>query len=240
MNPLIEQISVALEASSDEKTRRGSRRFFREEILLHGVKSSPLKTISKDFFKLVKSNSKDEIFELCEELFKTGYFEEAIIACNWAESLNKQFVASDFDIFERWIDNYITNWACCDTFCNHTMGAFIQLYPAYLHRLKQFTKSPNRWMRRASAVSLIVPARKGLFLQEILEIADLLLTDTDDLVQKGYGWMLKVASQKHQQVIFNYVVAHKAVMPRTSLRYAIEKMPKDLKMMAMERLVVNG
>lgn len=115
------------------------------------------------------------------------------------------------------------------------MGNFLEKYPAYLQQLKQFAKSPNRWMRRAAAVSLIVPARKGLFLKEILEIADVLLTDSDDLVQKGYGWMLKVASQKHQQVILNYVVSHKAVMPRTALRYAIEKMPKELKMMAMAR-----
>ena len=235
MNPLIEQISAELEACSDPVTRQGSRRFFKEEIMLHGVKSIPVSSISKEYFKLVKSNSKDEIFALCEELFKTGYFEESIIACNWAESLHKQFTTSDFDLFEHWIDSYITNWATCDTFCNHTMGAFIEMYPAYLHRLKQYTKSPNRLMRRAAAVSLIVPARKGLFLQDILEIADLLLIDRDDLVQKGYGWMLKVASQKHQQVILNYVMMRKATMPRTALRYAIEKMPKELREMAMGR-----
>lgn len=235
MNPLIEQISAALEASSDEKTRLGSRRFFREEIRLHGVKNTPVVTISKEYLKQVKDLPKDELYGLCEELFKTGYFEESIIACNWAESVSKQAETSDFKLFERWIDSYITNWATCDTFCNHTMGNFLEKYPAYLQQLKQFAKSPNRWMRRAAAVSLIVPARKGLFLKEILEIADVLLTDSDDLVQKGYGWMLKVASQKHQQVILNYVVSHKAVMPRTALRYAIEKMPKELKTMAMAR-----
>jgi 3-methyladenine DNA glycosylase AlkD len=60
-------------------------------------------------------------------------------------------------------------------------------------------------MRRAAAVSLIVPAKKGMFLDDILEIADILLTDKDDLVQKGYGWMLKVTSQVHQKEIFNYI-----------------------------------
>jgi 3-methyladenine DNA glycosylase AlkD len=74
-----------------------------------------------------------------------------------------------------------------------------------------------------------------MFLPDILEIADLLLFDKDDLVQKGYGWMLKVASHKHQQTVFDYVVRNKAVMPRTSLRYAIEKMPKEMKSMAMAK-----
>jgi 3-methyladenine DNA glycosylase AlkD len=55
------------------------------------------------------------------------------------------------------------------------------------------------------------------------------------MVQKGYGWMLKVASQAHQKEVFNYVMRRKSTMPRTSLRYAIEKMPDDLKRRAMEK-----
>jgi 3-methyladenine DNA glycosylase AlkD len=62
-----------------------------------------------------------------------------------------------------------------------------------------------------------------------------LLTDKDDLVQKGYGWMLKAASQAHQKEVFEYVVEKKNMMPRTALRYAIEKMPQDLKKTAMEK-----
>jgi len=82
---------------------------------------------------------------------------------------------------------------------------------------------------------LIIPARRGKFLEDILTIADILLTDSDDLVQKGYGWMLKEASKPHQEEIFNYVMKNKKVMPRTALRYAIEKMPPELKRRAMEK-----
>ena len=74
-----------------------------------------------------------------------------------------------------------------------------------------------------------------MFLNDILEIADNLLEDKEDMVQKGYGWMLKVASQTNQQVIFEYVMRNKLKMPRTALRYAIEKMPKELKQEAMKR-----
>ena len=68
-------------------------------------------------------------------------------------------------------------------------------------------------MRRASAVSLIVPAKHGKFLKESIEIADLLLTDTDDMVQKGYGWLLKEASRKHTDEVFAYVMKNKRQMP---------------------------
>ncbi len=101
--------------------------------------------------------------------------------------------------------------------------------------MKKWAKSDNRWVKRASAVTLIIPARKGLFLKDIFDIADTLLTDKDDLVQKGYGWMLKAASQAHEEEVFDYVMNNKKYMPRTALRYAIEKMPPELKSRAMEK-----
>jgi len=55
------------------------------------------------------------------------------------------------------------------------------------------------------------------------------------MVQKGYGWMLKAASQAYQNEVFEFVMSKKSIMPRTALRYAIEKMPKELKSLAMEK-----
>jgi 3-methyladenine DNA glycosylase AlkD len=109
------------------------------------------------------------------------------------------------------------------------------MFPEKISHLKKWAKLPGRWMKRASAVTLIVPARKGLFLNDIFEIAGILLLDKDDMVQKGYGWMLKSASQAYQKEVFDYVYKNKAIMPRTSLRYAIEKMPQELKKKAMAK-----
>ena len=128
-----------------------------------------------------------------------------------------------------------SSWADCDTLCNHTVGEFVMMYPEYLEELKRWARSNHRWLKRASAVTLIIPARKGLFLSDILEIADILLEDSDDLVRKGYGWMLKAASESHLEEIYNYVISKKSTMPRTSLRYAIEKMPAEYKKKVMER-----
>ena len=70
---------------------------------------------------------------------------------------------------------------------------------------------------------------------DIFEIADQLLLDKDDMVQKGYGWLLKEASRLHQKEVFDYVTRNKKMMPRTALRYAIELMPQELKSAAMRR-----
>lgn len=235
MQNIINQIKTALKTAADEKTRIQGLRFFKEEIISYGVKMPLVTKISKEVYNKTALVSKEEVFEVCEKLFQSGNFEESIIACQWSYYVHKQYEPIDFLVFERWINSYVSNWATCDTLCNHTVGEFIEMYPKYLVELKKLATSENRWARRAAAVSLIVPARKGLFLPDVFEIANILLLDKDDLVQKGYGWMLKVAADKQQQAVFDYVVSNKFVMPRTALRYAIEKMPKELKAIAMAK-----
>jgi len=172
---------------------------------------------------------------LCEELFRSDYGEEAFIAAEWAYRMHKSYEPADFAVFERWVEKYVNNWAKCDTLCNHAVGAFIEKYPEYVKKLKGWAKSGNRWVRRASAVTLILPARNGKFLDDVFELSDILLRDEDNLVQKGYGWMLKEASKAYQQHVFDYIMKHKKDMPRTALRYAIEKMPQKLRKKAMKK-----
>lgn len=235
MEHMISEIRKQLKNSGDEKTKATGQNFFKEKIKCYGVRTAVITKISKENYSLLKDRSKTDIFELCDKLWQSGYIEESFVACKWSYFIRKEYEPRDFEVFEKWISTYVNNWASCDTLCNHTVGEFIEMYPEYLPRLKGFTDSDNRWMRRASAVSLIIPARKGMFLNDIFEIADKLLVDEDDLVQKGYGWMLKAASQSHQREVFKYVIKHKEIMPRTALRYAIEKMPKEMKAVAMEK-----
>ena len=236
-NFILKEIRLKLKEQADETTKASAQRFFKEDqnLKIYGVKSAEVKEIAKPFKPQIKSLSKQEVMDVCEELFKSNYLEEAGIACIYAESIGKKYEPSDFKTFERWIDSYIENWAICDTFCNKTVGNFLMKYPEFVSELKNWTKSKNRWMKRAAAVSLIVPARKGLFRNEIFEIADLLIPFTDDMVQKGYGWMLKTLSETYEIEVFDFVVSKKDSMPRTAYRYAIEKFSKDLKTKAMEK-----
>jgi 3-methyladenine DNA glycosylase AlkD len=235
MKNIIENLRKELINNADEKTRISGERYFKEEVKLYGLKSADVSRISKEYYKEIVDKSKMNIFDLCNDLWKSGFMEESFVACNWSYNVHKQYEPSDFSVFEYWVNNYVGNWASCDTLCNHSVGTFIEMYPEYLSGLKDWAKSANRWVKRASAVSLIIPARNGKFLKDIFEIADILHSDKDDMVQKGWGWMLKAASQSHQQDVFRYVMSKKATMPRTSLRYAIEKMPVELKAQAMAK-----
>lgn len=232
---ILEVIYQVLKESSDVKTKEGWQRFFKEPVKSYGIKAPAVRKISAKYFKCIKNYDKSEIFAFCEELLKSGYLEEHLIACDWSYYMRNHYELDDFFIFENWLNLYVNNWASCDTLCNHTIGTFIEMYPNYLPDLIKWTGSNNRWVRRGAAVTLIIPARKGKFLNEIFQIADNLLTDKDDLVQKGYGWMLKTSSESHMQEIFEYVIKNKNKMPRTALRYSIEKMPPELKKEAMKK-----
>lgn len=236
-NQIVSDIRQVLTNSIDSKVFAGSDRYFKpnEAAKVYGVRMGEVSRIGKQGLKQINELPKQEIFTLCEEFWKSGYLEEAVVACIWAESLHEQYEPADFKVFEHWVHDYLTNWADCDTLCNHTIGTFVMMYPEYIEELKLWTTSSSRWVKRASAVTLIIPARKGLFLDDIFEIADALLVDKDDLVQKGYGWMLKAASEAHRKEVFDYVMSKKAVMPRTAFRYAIEKMPADLRAEAMKK-----
>ena len=235
MSQIVEELRRELIANSDEETRKSSQHFFKEAIRCYGIKSATVVNVDKEHFKAIKNLPKAVIFDLCNELWESGIIEESFVACHWSYAVCKKYTPDDLTIFEKWITSYVDNWASCDTLCNHTVGEFVEMYPETISVLKRWATSTNRWMKRASAVSLIIPARHGLFLNDIFEIADLLLMDSDDMVQKGYGWMLKATSQAHEKEVFEYVMTKKAVMPRTALRYAIEKMAVEFKRKAMEK-----
>ncbi len=234
---IIREVRQELNANVEEEYRKDNQRYFKEKISCYGVRTPIVRKIAKRYFKQIKQLDKNQIFALCEELFRSGYNEEATVAIQWASELRERFEQEDFKVFENWLKRYIDNWGKDDDFCLHVIHPIIEKYPKLIGKVKSWSHSKNVWLRRASAVSFITTI--GAFyatrhnLKDIFEVAETLLHDKEDLVQKGYGWMLKAASVHNQKEVFEFVMKHKSTMPRTALRYAIEKMPVSLRRQAM-------
>jgi len=234
-NMIVQKIRRELKENADEQTYQSFQRFFKEEIKLYGVKIPVFKEINQKYFSAIKDRPKQEVFSLCEELLESGFLEELGVAFDWAFRLRKNFEKKDFLLLESWLKKYVTNWGACDSLCLRALGYFIYKYPEYFPKVKKWAVSKNRWVRRASAVVLIYSINEKKSLAPVFEMADILLLDKDDMVQKGYGWMLKVASNHEPEKVFKYVMKHKKEMPRTALRYAIEKLSPDLRKQAMAK-----
>ncbi|MFX0183681.1 MAG: DNA alkylation repair protein [Candidatus Hodarchaeota archaeon] len=203
-----------------------------------GIRIPTIRKITSPYWMELKERGIkdiDTVFKVCEHLYSKKVSELRLIATDWSFKVKRQFKPSHYIVLESWIKTYITSWGSCDSFCTRTMGYFLLQYPEFKPNLKGWTKSSNPWVRRAAAVSFIYALRRGKYLQHCLEIADTLLNDPNIYVLKGYGWMLKEASKKFRDEVFRYVLANKSTMPRVSLRYSIEKMPKNMRRKAMEK-----
>jgi len=210
----------------------------KSEFLYMGVPAAEVRRIAKKYLKQLKDRrirDVEIILDFCTKLQQKKISEFRTIAIQWSFQYRKQLKSKHFDLLEEWLDKYVTSWGSCDNLCVSTLGYFLCKFPEYIPRVKQWVTSPKPMIRRASAVSFIFSLRRGRYLEHIFDIADALLTDEEDLVLKGYGWMLKEATKRFQDEVYDYVIKNKAKMPRVSLRYAIEKMPQDMRKKAMTR-----
>ena len=198
------------------------------------LKASDVRAISAKAYQLVKGQTLDYIFAICEEMLEQRDWPLGVIAYDFAYRLRKEYSLSTFSIFEIWLERYVRDWNDCDDFCTHAFGELLCQYPELISQTLLWTERGEFWMRRAAAVILIVPIKKGLVSSSsAFQVADLLMQDEHDLVRKGYGWMLKVLSVKDPEAVFNYLQQHQAIMPRVAYRYALEKLSAEQKKQLM-------
>jgi 3-methyladenine DNA glycosylase AlkD len=236
VSEIINSLQREIAKQDKPENRSNYQRFFKEK-LEHpvGLKAPILRKISSQCFKEIKSCPVRDILGCCDEMLASGKRYMKFFAFEWAMKVEKQYQPQDFRLFESWLKKYVDDWGACDHLCCGPIGKLVRQFPDLSSKTHVWTRSRSRWLRRAAAVSLIVPVRNRLLLKEVFQTADSMLVDKDDMVQKGYGWMLKEASNRFPDEVFGYVMKNKSRMPRTALRYAIEKLPADMRKKAMQK-----
>jgi len=229
------EIRKDLRHHSTKKHREASLRFFKEHVNPYGVRHEQMRDLLKKYTPVVREIGAKEYLPVAEKLLADGWFEEGELAIKLMENFEKDYDQTTMKLFEKWVDDYIKNWAHCDWFCTRLVGRLIEKDPSLAAEVVHWTKSRNRWKRRASAVSFVLHARKGRFLDYVFLVAETLLHDKNDMVQKGVGWMLKEATKSNEAEVVEFIRQRKHNMPRTMLRYAIEKLPTKLRKELMEK-----
>ena len=128
-----------------------------------------------------------------------------------------------FDLYLRRHDR-INNWDLVDLAAQYVVVGYLIDKPRDI--LYQLARSKNMWERRTAILSTVYFMRAG-DLDDTFKIAELLLADEQDLIHKATGWMLRVAGDYDRQRLLHFLDQHAAMMPRTLLRYAIEKLDKE-------------
>lgn len=225
-----------LEQHVDPEYRARVQKHFNMDVSgFMGVPTPRVRKVAAATFRDIKQLPFPEILALCEEALETGVYECRILAFEWVFRKRKSLESSHFQVLESWLFTHVDDWPDCDDLCTHALGYLLANHPDLVDQTLQWTESENRWARRAAAVSLIYGLRRGLLLDKSLLVAERLMTDSDPLVQKGYGWMLKVATKHFPDEVFAFVIRFRNDMPRTALRYAIEKLPANQRQQALGR-----
>ncbi|MGL4824733.1 MAG: DNA alkylation repair protein [Alphaproteobacteria bacterium] len=136
-----------------------------------------------------------------------------------ADSLSQQ------KLCQFYVDNLtcVNNWNLVDASAHLILGA--HLWDKDRSILRELAKSDHLWKRRVSIVSTWWFIRKGE-LDPTFQIARLLLQDNHDLIHKATGWMLREAGKQREDALLDFLKEHAHEMPRTMLRYAIERLPQ--------------
>jgi 3-methyladenine DNA glycosylase AlkD len=222
VDELVAATEAQMQLAADPAHATGVRNFFLEPVDPWGVRSVDLKPIEQMVYRELKWMTVAERNKYCDKLWRRGKLEEGALVCHVYRRFASQCGTCEFKLFERWIDRYVNNWAHCDGVSSWLVAACIANEPVLKAQLFGWTKSRNRWKRRAASVSLLQEAKMGRSSEEIFRIAGDLAHDNDVMVQKGVGWLLKEAYIKRPEAVVEFLAETQP--PRLVVRFASEKM----------------
>jgi len=218
-----------IKKNADPRLAEGSQRYFKEKVAFYGLTTPKAREIADGVYRSIQGDwTVRQAVELCEILLPDPYFEPRAQAILTLLRFKKEFGRQIFSRIKKWLSrNYCDNWALVDVLCPEAMKTLLQKYPELVEKIKDWTQSPNRWVKRASAVSFITLARRGRYLDDVYEISKRLFPVTDDLIHKATGWLLREAGKTDMPRLEKFLLDNGVAIPRTTLRYAIERFPED-------------
>jgi 3-methyladenine DNA glycosylase AlkD len=203
--------------------------FFKEEIQSRGWYTAELRKVAKRFRRtMCQEQGMDFVVQVADGLFSGLVLEEKVFAVFLLEGQTENLGQREFRRFASWLDR-VTSWADHDALVHDVLAPMVNSNPARAAEVFRWAKARNRWRRRAACVVLIRGAREKKFFPEIMKLSNLLLTDTDDMVQKGLGWLLRETAKYDRKKTVPYLMRIRAQAPRLVLRTACETLPPPLK-----------
>lgn len=168
-------------------------------------------------------------FEILQELLYSTFNEERLLALFiLVQQYQNNNLSQRHEIYQFYMKNllYVNNWNLVDSSAHLILGAYI--WDKDRSVLLDLVKSDVLWDRRIAIVATWYFIRQN-DLDWTFNIAILLLNDKQDLIHKAVGWMMREAGKRDENILLDFLYHHACNMPRTMLRYAIEKLPQDIR-----------
>lgn len=217
------KIYNALAARSDEEKKVVLPRFFKtgkgqygEGDMFLGVTVPNIREVAKEF--------KDVNFDIIEELTHSPWHEMRMCALLILVNNSKKEVTKDTFDFYLSQTKYINNWDLVDLSAPQIVGRF--LLDKERDILYRLAESDLLWDNRIAIVSTLTFIRNN-DLNDTYKLSLKMMNHKHDLMHKAIGWMLREAGKRDTKRLYDFVMEYKNIMPRTMLRYSIEKFDKE-------------
>jgi 3-methyladenine DNA glycosylase AlkD len=201
--------------------------FFKEKVQSRGWRTADLRKFAVTFRRsILRESNMQFLVALADDLFSGPVIEEKIAAVFLLENQTDKLTDREFALFASWLDR-ISNWSEHDSLVHDLLGPMIAAEPARVSVVFEWAKSSNRWRRRAACVALVRATRERKLFPQIIRLSNQLLTDNDDMVQKGLGWLLRETAKADAQTAIPYLIKIRGKTPRLVLRTACEKLTTE-------------
>jgi len=224
---MVRDIAAHLKAHGSPEHAAGVQRFFKEDVQSYGWYTAELRRCARALHKQLAADQ-GLLLDIAERLFAGQVLEEKTLAVTMLQPSLSRFGSPEFRRFERWLGR-VRSWADHDARAMYLIGPMLVADPGRVSRPLRWASSPDRWRRRAAAVSLIHGIRRGVFEKEAVAVTERLLADRDDMVQKGLGWLLREWAKHDPGAAVPVLMSIRERASRLVLRTACEKLTPALR-----------
>ena len=201
-------------------------KFFREGYDAFGLnyKNPGWQANRKSWGDRLRAAGPTAYLEAGDILVRTGKYEEAAFAIEFAADLSDLHTADTFSRLAGWFDGGIRNWAHTDVFCSLVLSRFLVEGIVQLEALAPWVASQHKYQRRAAPVMLIPLLKQSKDHRPLLSLIEPLMSDAAREVQQGAGWFLREAWKLEPKPTEEFLMRYKDSAPRLIFQYATEKM----------------
>jgi len=230
---IAKEVINALKSLATEERRKVNEWFFKTGKGEYGYGDIFLGVTMPDIRRIAKKFSQEISLQELTELIRSPIHEVRL--CALIILVNKYKKENSDKIYQYYMDHLtaINNWDLVDSSAPYIVGDYLYKHPEKSKILIDFSHSENLWVRRISIVSTFTFIKNNEF-NTTLEIAKLLLNDNHDLIHKALGWMLREIYKRDERIIKRFLRQNYAQIPRTTLRYAIERMDKEERLLYLK------
>ena len=220
---------------ADRKKADSYQRYFKEPVTFWGIDAPAMRGIGRDLFKDIGDvwTIRDAV-SFCKAMIRDPHMEARGAGYQMVARFVNEAPPSLLPTIKGWLARSCGNWALVDNLAPSVLAPLLDRHRALIPEVVGWTASSILWVRRGATVAFVPLARKGKHLATAYRIASRLFGDQEDLMHKAVGWLLREAGKTDMERLERYLIENGPKVPRTTVRYAIERFPKARRKQLLE------